>query len=94
MIGLVEGGAVVSPGISKGLAAAFSAFNEGQIKEYEDILRQSRALARKEMVKKAVAQGADAIVSMRYATSEVAQGVSEVVAYGTAVKLLKPGATL
>lgn len=92
-LGLVDGSTVFSPGLSAGITAAFQALNEGEISAYDEAFRKARALARKEMVQKADRLGADAVVALRYGTAEIAQGLCEVVVYGTAVRLLKRGAT-
>ncbi|MBQ7466146.1 MAG: heavy metal-binding domain-containing protein, partial [Oscillospiraceae bacterium] len=50
-------------------------------------LARARAVATRRMAEQAEALGADAVVGIRYATSEVMEGASEVLAYGTAVRL-------
>ena len=94
ILGLVEASSVVSPGLEKGISAAFSMLGGGKVSVFEDLLKQARTHARSDLEAAAAALHADAVLGFRYATSEVGQGVCEVIAYGTAVKLLKPGATL
>jgi uncharacterized protein YbjQ (UPF0145 family) len=50
------------------------------------MMNDARALATKRMVEEAEAQGADAVVNIRYASSAIMQGAAEVIAYGTAVR--------
>ena len=56
--------------------------------QYTEMMDEARALATKRMVAEAEALGADAIVSVRYASSAVMQNAAEVIAYGTAVKFV------
>ena len=51
-------------------------------------MHEARALATKRMAAEAEALGADAIVNIRYASSAIMQGAAEVIAYGTAVKII------
>jgi uncharacterized protein YbjQ (UPF0145 family) len=53
------------------------------------MLNEARQIATKRMVDEAEAMGADAIVGIRYGSSAVMQGAAEVVAYGTAVKIVE-----
>lgn len=59
----------------------------GNIESYAAVCETAREEAYTRMVRQAQAQGADAIISMRYDATEFAAGVTEVLAYGTAVKL-------
>ena len=61
----------------------------GEIAGYTEMLNEARQIATKRMVDEAEAMGADAIVGIRYGSSAVMQGAAEVVAYGTAVKILE-----
>ena len=60
----------------------------GELKAYNEMMNEARALATKRMVEEAEALGADGIVNIRYSSSAVMQGAAEVIAYGTAVKFL------
>ena len=60
----------------------------GEIKAYTQMLDDARKIAIERMVDEAEAMGADAIVNIRFSSSSVMQGAAEVVAYGTAVKIL------
>ena len=59
----------------------------GAVPEYSNLMTQSRDEATQMMVEAAEAAGADAIVAVRYTTSMIASGVSEILAFGTAVRL-------
>ena len=60
----------------------------GEIVGYSEMLVEARQIATKRMVDEATAMGADAIVNIRFGSSAVMQGAAEVIAYGTAVKLI------
>jgi uncharacterized protein YbjQ (UPF0145 family) len=57
----------------------------GELKGYTELLQESRREATQRMIEQAEELGANAIVNVRYTTSSVAQGASEILAYGTAV---------
>lgn len=59
----------------------------GELKAYSTLLADARDQAIERMEADALEMGADAVVNVRMETSEVAQGASEVIAYGTAVRL-------
>lgn len=65
----------------------------GEISGYTEMLQESRNQAIDRMIAQAKAMGADAVVNVRFTTSQVAQGMSEMLAYGNAVKLGQSGAT-
>ncbi len=60
----------------------------GEIKEYTRMLSQARNQAVERMVKEAEELGADAVIGMRFTTSQTMSGAAEILAYGTAVKLV------
>ena len=59
----------------------------GEIPEYAELQAETREVASRRMVEQAESMGADAVVMIRYTTSMIASGASEILAYGTAVKL-------
>src|SRR5436309_4559309 len=89
-IGIVRGIVVRAQTITQGIRGAFSSILGGNIKAYEEVCEQARSEAFARMVAHAEEKGADAVVAMRYDATEFAQGVTEVLAYGTAVKLRSP----
>lgn len=86
-LGLCFGLVVRSMGIAKGFTAGFSALRSGEVTQYTEMLEDSRRHAVDRMVANAHLLGADAIVSVRFDSSEMAQNLAEILAYGTAVKL-------
>jgi uncharacterized protein YbjQ (UPF0145 family) len=87
-IGLVKGSTVQSKHIGSDIGASFKTIVGGEIKAYTKMMEESRAIATGRMVEEAGRLGADAIVNVRYTTSAVMQGASEIMAYGTAVKFV------
>jgi uncharacterized protein YbjQ (UPF0145 family) len=87
--GQVFGVVVRSRGLGGNIVASFRALIGGEIKEYTALLEEARRHATDRMVENARAMGANAVVMMRFDSSEIAQTMSEIVAYGTAVVLDK-----
>ena len=87
-LSLVKGSTIQSKNIGKDIAQSFKTLVGGELKAYNDMMNEARALATKRMVAEAEALGADAIVNIRYASSAIMQGAAEVIAYGTAVKFI------
>ena len=88
MLGLVKGGTIQSKHLGNDIAQAFKTMVGGELKAYNDMMNEARAIATKRMVAEAEAMNADAIVNIRYASSAIMQGAAEVIAYGTAVKFV------
>lgn len=86
-LGLVFGLVVRSMGVVKGFTAGFSALRKGEVTQYTEVLEDSRRHAIDRMVANAHLVGAEAIVAVRFDSSEMAQNLTEILAYGTAVKL-------
>ncbi len=89
MLGLVKGSTVQSKHLGKDIAESFKTLVGGELKAYNDMMNEARAIATKRMVAEAEALGADAIVNIRYASAGIMQGAAEVIAYGTAVRFTK-----
>ncbi len=87
ILGLVRGNTVQAKHIGKDIMAGFRNVVGGEIKEYTDMLSESREIALKRMEDKAQKLGADAIINVRFMTSSIMGGAAEILAYGTAVKL-------
>ena len=87
MLGLVKGSTIQSKHLGSDISQSFKTLVGGELKSYNDMMNQARALATKRMVAEAEALGADAVVNIRYASAAVMQGAAEVIAYGTAVKI-------
>jgi uncharacterized protein YbjQ (UPF0145 family) len=75
---------VRSRGLAGNLAAALRSLFGGEIKEYTSLLEEARRHAVDRMVQNASLMGANAILMMRFDSSEIGQTMSEIVAYGTA----------
>lgn len=88
-LGVVRGIVVRSTGIGAGFIGGLKALGGGNIKEYTDVCEAARHEAYVSMVEHAEQMGAHAIVGMRYDATEFTQGVTEVLAYGTAVHLAR-----
>ena len=88
MLGLVKGSTIQSKHIGNDIAQSFKTLVGGELKSYNEMMNDARALATKRMVNEAEKLGADAIVNIRYASSAIMQGAAEVIAYGTAVKFV------
>ena len=86
-VGIVRGIVVRSPNIAQGILGGLKQIVGGNIESYAEVCELAREEAYQRMVQHAQERGADAIVGMRYDATEFAQGVTEVLAYGTAVKL-------
>lgn len=86
MLGLVKGSTIQSKHLGNDIAQSFKTLVGGELKAYNEMMNDARALATKRMVEEAEALGADAIVCIRYASAAVMQGAAEVMAYGTAVR--------
>lgn len=87
--GQVFGLVVRSRGLGGNIIASLRSLVGGEIHEYTSMLEDARKQAIDRLVKNANAMGANAIVMMRFDSSEIGQYMSEVIAYGTAVIIEK-----
>ena len=87
-LSLVKGSTIQSKHVGKDIAESFKTLVGGELKSYNEMMNEARALATKRMVEEAESLGADAVVNIRYASSAVMQGAAEVIVYGTAVKFI------
>ena len=86
-IGQVFGVVVRSRGIGGNLMAGLRSIVGGEITEYTEMLEEARRHALDRMVQNATAMGANAVVAMRFDSSEIGDTMSEIVAYGTCVTI-------
>ena len=86
-LGQCFGVVVRSRGLGGNIAAGLRSIVGGEIKEYTDMLEQARRHALDRMIANATEMGANAVLMMRFDSSEIGQTMSEIVAYGTAVVL-------
>ncbi|HTF32765.1 MAG TPA: YbjQ family protein [Myxococcota bacterium] len=86
-LGIVRGIVVRSPSIRQGLLGGLRQIIGGNIERYAEVCEKAREDAFERMVQHAQQIGADAVIAMRYDATEFLTGATEVLAYGTAVKL-------
>lgn len=87
-LSLVKGSTIQSKHLGKDIAQSFKGLVGGELKSYNEMMNEARAIATKRMVEEAEQLGADAVVNIRYASSTVTTGAAEVIVYGTAVKFI------
>lgn len=87
VLGLVQGNTIRARHVGSDIGAALKSLVGGEIRGYVKAMSDSREEATMRMVAEAEKRGADAVVAMRFATSQVMAGAAEIMAYGTAVKL-------
>ncbi len=85
--GVVRGIVVRATGIGRGIIGGFKSIVGGNIEEFTHVCENARREATSRMVQHAHEIGADAIIGMRFDSTEFSQGCTEVLAYGTAVKI-------
>ncbi len=88
-VGLVKGAIVQSKNIGRDFMAGMKTIVGGEIAGYTEMLNEARTIATRRMIDEAEKLGADAIVGVRYGSSAVMQGAAEILAYGTAVKIIE-----
>jgi len=87
VIGIVRGSTIRARHVGKDISAFVKTLVGGEIQEYTKLLAESREQALDRMCEEAEKMGADAVVNVRFMTSNIMQGAAELLAYGTAVKL-------
>ena len=86
-LGIVKGQVVQSKNIGRDFMAGMKTIVGGEIAGYTEMIKEARQIATKRMVDEAESLGADAIIGVRYGSSQVMTSAAEIIAYGTAVKL-------
>ncbi len=86
-VGYVKGSTVRAKHVGRDIAASFKTIFGGEIKGYTEMMNEARQIAVGRMVEEAEKKGANAIVGFRLQSSAVMSGASEIIAYGTAVKV-------
>ncbi len=87
ILGISRGSVVKARFFVRDIFASLRNLIGGEVNEYSELLEESREEAYKRMIKNAQEMGADAIIGFRFSTSSIMEGSSEILAYGTAVKL-------
>ena len=86
-LAIVRGIVVRATSLGQGFVGALKSLGGGNIKEFTQVCEAARHEAYQQMVEHAEAIGADAVIAMRYDATEFMQGTTEVLCYGTAVRL-------
>ncbi len=87
VLGVVTGNVVQTKHVGNDILASFKTITGGEITAYTDMLTEAGHKAISRMVEAALEMDADAIVSLRFTTGSIMKNASEILAYGTAVKL-------
>lgn len=85
-LGIVKGTIVQTKNLGRDFMAGMKSLVGGELVGYTEMLNEARQIATKRMVDEAKALGADAVVGVKYGSSQIMQTAAEIVAYGTAVK--------
>ena len=88
-LGMVKGTIVQSKNIGRDFMAGMKGLVGGEIVGYTEMLNEARQMAVKRMVDEAKELNADAVIGIKYGSSQVMQGAAEGIAYGTAVKIIE-----
>ncbi|GAB6136252.1 YbjQ family protein [Thermococcus henrietii] len=83
--GLVRGGVVMATHLGRDILAGLRNLVGGEVKEYTEMMAQAREIALQRLIQQAEEMGANAVIGMRFMTSNVGQRMAEVYAFGTAV---------
>jgi len=87
ILGIVKGNTVRARNIGRDILAGLKNLVGGEIEEYTKLIAEAREQAMDRMIAQAERLGADAIINLRFSTSYIMASASEILAYGTAVKL-------
>lgn len=89
ILGVVTGNVVQSKHIGRDIMAGLKSIVGGEIRGYTEMLTEARNVAIQRLAESAYQKGADAVVGIRFSTSAIMDGSSEIMVFGTAVKLNK-----
>ena len=87
ILGVVKGSTVRARNVGRDIGAGLKSIVGGEVKTYTDMTKNARDEAYNRMINEAIDLEAQAVINVRFATSMVMAGASEMLAYGTAVKL-------
>ncbi len=87
VLGMVKGTIVQTKHLGRDFMAGMKTLVGGEIVGYTEMLNEARQIAVKRMVDEASALDADAIIGIRFGSSQIMHGAAEIIAYGTAVKM-------
>ena len=86
MLGIVKGSTIQTVNALRDIGAGLRTLVGGELKKYNEMMDNAREIATQRMIAEAKELGADAIVSVRYASSSIMQSAAEIMVYGTAVR--------
>lgn len=86
-LGLVRGNTIRAKHLGKDIVAGLRTIVGGEVSEYTQMISEAREIALERMIKEASRLGANAVINIRFSTSQVMTGAAEILAYGTAVIL-------
>lgn len=86
-LGVVMGSTVRARWFGRDIAAAFKQIVGGEIKSYTDMMEAARKQALNRLTEEAAGLGADAVIAVRFTSTQIMTGAAEILAYGTAVRL-------
>jgi len=86
VLGMVRGSTVQCKNFGRDFMSGLKNLVGGEMEGYTELMNEARDIATQRMEEQAARLGADAIIGVRYNSSEIAQGAAEVMAYGTAIK--------
>ncbi|HOL16997.1 MAG TPA: YbjQ family protein [Bacillota bacterium] len=87
VLGIVMGNKVRAQHVGKDILAALRNLVGGEVKEYSELLKKVRQSAMDEMIEEAKKLGANGIIGIQFSSAQIASGMAEIIAYGTAVKI-------
>ncbi|MFH1631622.1 MAG: YbjQ family protein [bacterium] len=86
ILGIAKGNTIRAKHVGKDIIAGLRTIVGGEIKEYVEAMNEAREQALHRLIEQAESMGADAVVGLRFTTSQVMTGAAELLVYGTAVK--------
>lgn len=86
MLGIVKGSTIQTVNAIRDIGAGLKTLIGGELTKYNEMMEHAREIATERMIAEAEQLGADAVVSVRFATSSIMQSAAEIMVYGTAVK--------
>lgn len=89
VLGLVKGSCIKSKHLGKDIGAGLKSLVGGELKGYSELLEEAREEALSRMIKQAEGMGANAVLGLRFMSSQIMSTAAEFIAYGTAVKVQK-----
>ena len=85
--GIVQGSTVRAKHVGKDIFASLKNIVGGELKSYTELMQEARDEAVERMIAEAQSMGANAVLNVRFATTSIAVGAAEILAYGSAVRL-------